>query len=126
MTLPLSTQRRQAVATGLRAKLPTGWHVYTSPPNVSVANSVVIAPRSPYRELLAYKGTERLNLMLHVLYPLAQGVDVLDADDEIVDKVLEGLDAATVSIGWSAVEVAGVVEVNGAECLATTVAIEVV
>lgn len=126
MTLPVPTQRRQAIATGLRSTLPAGWVVYPGPAAVVATNSVVIVPGEPHRELIAGSRGERTRLVLHVTYPVPQGVDLLDADDLIVDKVLDGLDAATVSVGIAAVHQPSLGELNGAECITTRVDIDVV
>ena len=83
--------KRAALKTAIAAAMPSGWAVYSSPPETVTAPAVVIGPRSPYRQWGSF-GTEDVNVQLTVLVPRALGADALDNVDDALDTVLGAID----------------------------------
>jgi hypothetical protein len=82
--------RRHRVATAVRMALPAAWNVYASPPDVLLLPAVVVAPRSPYRELFTFTESS-VHLAVQVIVSRSGGPAALDVIDAALDVILTAL-----------------------------------
>lgn len=115
---------RAAVATAIRAVVPTGWAVYASPPSSFSAPCLILGPGEPYREPHTYR-RERLQLRATVLVQVAAGNLALDVIDDALDDVLPAINALG-DIAWERVTNIGeVTNTGGADYISAQVDIVV-
>lgn len=116
--------KRQAIATALKANLPSGWVVYPSPPTSLVAQSAVISPRSPYI-IRQSVGIDAVSLQITLLVNLAAGPTAMDILDDAIDNLRAGI-LNSGDVMWEAVEDIGVAqEVGGVDYLTASINIQV-
>ena len=82
-----ATQKREALATLIRATLDDAWTVYASPSPQYTFPAVVITPRNPYRSRFTFDG-EAVMLSIRVMVqPTAQALDIID---DVFDDLVMG------------------------------------
>lgn len=118
-------EKREALATLIRATLSTSWTVYAAPPESVTTPAVVIAPRSPYRAPETFT-TEAVGLAIQVIVPRISGPDGLDALDAALDLLIRGTEPVVGVV--TAVEVSSVSQAtaNGADVLVATINVTMV
>jgi hypothetical protein len=112
-------EARYSLAASIRGALGQGWTVHAAPPESIQGKTVVIAPRSPYRQL----GTvcqEEVRLELTVLVARGSSQAGLDMLDDVCSVVRQAVNGTTdpQAIVESISTIGIVQEVGGAEYLA--------
>jgi hypothetical protein len=110
-------EERETLKTALTSALPSGWVVYSGPPESMSVPCVVIAPRSPYR--LRLTGTKD-EVNLTTLIVIKKGEGSLNKIDDTIDVIIPALYSANCKVD-DAVEVVATIEANGVEYLTASI-----
>lgn len=89
MTIDVKAQR-EAIATAIRASVPSKWTVYAAPPDNEVLPCILVAPGSPYMDRTTFSGWEA-GLRLLVMQQVAAGAVALDVLDGVLAELLPDL-----------------------------------